>query len=405
MNAPNDSEVLRVVIIGGGLAGLCVAQGLSRAGIAFDLYERDESADVHDQGYRIGINTDGARALYDCLPENLFNLVVATSTVPLAGRVVLLDNELHEQVSRPLPTPVSEVRSLPGIASRLPFAAVNRQTLREILMHKVRGRVHFGKTFTRFEHERDCIRAYFSDGTAAEGDVLVGADGTRSAVRRGLLPDAKVVTLGHAIYGKTPITHDALGWMPDSLISGFSRVHLGDQVALGAGAFRKRHEFESAAAKYAPGIQLTPTPDYLMWTLRGPHVDKSLYRKTPRELCAAAASLLKGAHQSLRRIVNQAETDATFLVELRRAEAVTSWSSLSITLVGDAIHTMSPGRGEGANIALRDAALLCRKLVDAMHAGKAHEPAMSEYQTEMLAYGFEAVARSRRSPFFKGIGH
>lgn len=56
-----------VVIIGAGLGGLCLAQGLKRAGIRFDVYERDPAADSRLQGYRIRIDQNGQQALEACL--------------------------------------------------------------------------------------------------------------------------------------------------------------------------------------------------------------------------------------------------------------------------------------------------------------------------------------------------
>lgn len=65
---------LHVLIIGGGVGGLCLAQGLKQSGISVAVYERDRSVHFRKQGYRIHMNTDGSRALHDCLPENLFSL-------------------------------------------------------------------------------------------------------------------------------------------------------------------------------------------------------------------------------------------------------------------------------------------------------------------------------------------
>jgi 2-polyprenyl-6-methoxyphenol hydroxylase-like FAD-dependent oxidoreductase len=70
-----------------------------------------------------------------------------------------------------------------------------------------------------------------------------------------------------------------------------------------------------------------------------------------------------------------------------------------VTLVGDAIHTMSPGCGEGANTALRDAQLLRRKLVEVAANHAMLVQAKAEYETAMLRYGFEAVADSLGKPF------
>ena len=76
-----------VVIIGAGLGGLCLAQGLKRANIGFDVYERDPAADSRLQGYRIRIDPSGQRALEACLPPELFALFRATTSIsPKAGR-------------------------------------------------------------------------------------------------------------------------------------------------------------------------------------------------------------------------------------------------------------------------------------------------------------------------------
>src|SRR4051812_46336768 len=52
-----------ILIIGGGLGGLCLAQGLRNAGISFRVFERDANASWRPQGYRLRINGEGANAL------------------------------------------------------------------------------------------------------------------------------------------------------------------------------------------------------------------------------------------------------------------------------------------------------------------------------------------------------
>ena len=68
-----------------------------------------------------------------------------------------------------------------------------------------------------------------------------------------------------------------------------------------------------------------------------------------------------------------------------------------MTLLGDAIHAMSPARGSGANTALRDAALLAAELGAAAREEKTPVRAIADYERQMVDYGFAAVQASRRA--------
>jgi 2-polyprenyl-6-methoxyphenol hydroxylase-like FAD-dependent oxidoreductase len=68
-----------------------------------------------------------------------------------------------------------------------------------------------------------------------------------------------------------------------------------------------------------------------------------------------------------------------------------------VTLLGDAIHSMTPYRGIGANIALKDAALLCAKLTEADRGEKPVLIAIAEYEAAMREYGFAAVTSSLKA--------
>jgi 2-polyprenyl-6-methoxyphenol hydroxylase-like FAD-dependent oxidoreductase len=394
---------MHVIIVGGGVGGLCLAHGLQESGISMSVHERDASANVRRQGYRISLNTHGARALKACLPGHLFQLVVATSSKPLSGRLVAFDPRLVEIMVRPLPSPADEPSYGWSDPAR-PFTAVNRLTLREILFSGLDEALRFGALLTSYASERDRLRALFSDGRSAVGDVLVGADGTNSPTRRQLLPNARVLEIGRAIYGKTVIRSDVLDWVPDDFVNGFATVVDGDGVSLGVGAFRKRTSFADAAAKYAPWLTLTDVPDYLMWTvsLRDEHGLRYLENKASAVLHDTAMDLVKGWHPAVRRLIQEADVDSTFLVPLRSADPVPPWTPSAVTLLGDAIHTMSPGRGVGANTALRDAELLRRRVAGAMGHGRSGIiAAIGDYEEEMCRYGFDAVAASLSSPIFQ----
>src|SRR5262249_47465406 len=135
---------------------------------------------------------------------------------------------------------------------------VNRLTLREILLASLEGIVHFDKTFERFEQLDDGkVQAFFTDGTSATGDLLVGADGTHSVVRERVVPDAVIDEIGSFIYGKTLITSSTLTWVPEVLIESFNRVINPDGVSISVVTCRKRETYASATAKFAPALRLT----------------------------------------------------------------------------------------------------------------------------------------------------
>jgi 2-polyprenyl-6-methoxyphenol hydroxylase-like FAD-dependent oxidoreductase len=387
---------LHVLVVGGGIGGLCLAQGLLESNVSVAVYERDDSARFRGQGWRLGIKQDGSRALRECLPRDLFDLCVATSIRP-ALRMVFLDQRLRPSFDKPLP----HEHDGPDSAS----FGVNRLTLREILLTGLDGIVHFGKAFERFEQLGDGrVRAHFADGTEASGDLLVGADGTGSAVRGQLVPDAEFDELGSFVYGRTPLTAATLSALPEALVDTFNRVSAPDGVAMSVVTCRTWEPPAEAAARLAPRARLTGIPDYLAWMLSGWESlgtlgERRFHAADGTTLHRLARRVLAGWPDPLRRLVEAADADATFPVRLRSARSVAPWRSSNVTLLGDAVHTMSPGRGDGANVTLRDAGLLRRALVDVASGGTPLAAAMARYEAEMLRYGFEAVADSLRRPF------
>jgi 2-polyprenyl-6-methoxyphenol hydroxylase-like FAD-dependent oxidoreductase len=388
---------LQVLIIGGGIGGLCLAQGLKKSGIKVSVYERDHSVDSRGQGYRITLKADGSHALRDCLPEHLFHLCVTTA-IKSATRMIFLDHQLNQKFAKPLPP-------LPDDA----FFGVNRLTLREILLAGLEDVVHFGTTFERFEPvDGEKTRAVFTDGTSATGDLLVGADGTNSVVRQIIAPDAELDDIGSFIYGKTPIISTTLAWVPSVLIDSFNRMNGPTGVSLSVVTCRKREAYPAATAMFAPTLQLTDVPDYLAWMLQAPATHRSSAHEQWRHADAPmlhrlAQRLLAQWPLSVRRIIDEATIADTFLVHLRSARPVNPWQARNVTLLGDAIHTMSPGRGEGANTALRDAELLRHVLGEVESLGVSLVQAKARYEAAMLRYGFEAVTNSLEHPFAPAV--
>ena len=384
---------LRVLIIGCGIGGLCLGHGLRAAGLDVTLFERAPSLVTERQGYGFHVNEAGDTALHACLPAHLYDLYRATASPAATGDFVLFTAQLREIFRRPLPAPTPD---RPNFS-----VGVNRQTLREILSAELDDAIRYNSEFRRYDTTSDGrIRAHFADSKIEVADLIVGADGASSTVRDQLIPDAGFDDFGRSIYGRTPLTPDMREQIPADFLHGMARAKDEGGATLGVAAFVSAEPFQHATQRLAPHVILTDTGDYLRWTLslRGAEqtVNSRQFRgSTGQALQAIAQELVAAWHPDLRVIIDNADASATYSFGIFCARPVQRWAQPGVTLLGDAIHTMTPGRGEGANTALRDAALLTARLT----GRDALPTAIAAYETEMLRYGFEAAEKSRQ-PYF-----
>jgi 2-polyprenyl-6-methoxyphenol hydroxylase-like FAD-dependent oxidoreductase len=271
--------------------------------------------------------------------------------------------------------------------------------LREVLAAGLDDRLVFGAELAGYEAGQDGVRLRFADGRQAEADLLVGADGVNSAVRGQYLPAAEAIDTGkRCVYGKTPLRAEVMDRLPSALQAGFTAV-IGGKIGMATGLVRFRQRPERA------GFGLSPAEDYLMWALAADRrqfgvPDEQLTAMAPAELHAVSAKLIRTWHPDLRALLAGAAVDETFLVRIRTSRPVPPWPPSRVTVLGDAIHAMSPARGSGANTALQDAALLGRTLTQATAAGNESDlllTAIGDYEKQMREYGYAAVAASSQA--------
>jgi len=411
---------LRVIIIGAGTGGLCLAQGLRKAGgITVDVYERDRTRTDGLFGYRVGISPDGNRALKDCLPPELFQTYVA-STAATPFWSVMLTEQLQELFSQSMDdfyggTPPKD------LASR--EFSVSRMTLRQVLLTGIEDSVHFEKTFTRFTQNDDgTVTAFFTDSSSATGDILVGADGSGSRVRRQYLPQAKLVDSGLiGVTGKVPLTPETKALLPEKSRSAVSMVFAPRgffcilhvmEFPWGQDGVPKQGIGSSDTELLAkwPGLLYDNTRDYIMWgfSTAKRYLPDNVLQLSGKELQDLVLRLTADWHPNLRELFARTDPGAVFPINIRTSEPLPLWQPSNVTLIGDAIHTMTPGRGVGANTALRDARLLCRQLIKVRDGQQSVVDAVRQYEARMVEYGFDAVLESRKqmsgnSPMHKPI--
>lgn len=393
-----------VLVIGAGTGGLALAQGLKSAGISVAVYERDRTRRDGLQGYRVGIDADGKRALRDVLAPELNETFRAT----VAERPVY-ENQMTHRMKFLLTIEPDLVPANQRPTDDEQDESVSRMTLRQVLLTGVEDVVHFDKDFTRYEqHDDGTVTAHFADGSSASGDLLVSAEGANSRVRQQYLPHAKLVETGLiGITGKTPLTPETRALLPDRVFKGVTLTHgpKGAICIIHVMRFKwdtngeLKHGIggtDADAIKNWPGLLYDNSRDYINWGFwaAADKLPADVLDLHGKELMQLVTDLTPGWHPNLHKLFSLADPDSLFAIRIRTSEPVPPWESTTITLLGDAIHTMTPGKGVGANTALRDAALLCDELIAAHEGRKPVLRAIADYEAEMIPYGFARVTES-----------
>ena len=333
---------MRVIVIGAGLGGLGLAQRLCREGFDVEVYERDLGVDARFQGYRVGLGGPGLDGLRLCLPERLHPLLDAVGGA-LAGTGRAVDEQLAELGT----TPAFDEGEL-----------FDRHVLRHLLLDGLGDRVRFGKKLDRYVELSDGrVRAEFADGATATGDLLVGADGMGSTVRRQLLPAAEILDTGvSGVIGRTAMT-DRFA----ALVPGWSTMVMGAdlQLFLGKMVFRR----PPAAAGREFGVALPDVASYLRWVMIVPQDSRIDLRReyAGQDGLAVVGELIRDWHPELRALIEHGDPDNSTVGPIRYAPPFGPWPPGPVTLLGDAAHPLPPG-GLGANLAFADAVLLAETL-------------------------------------------
>lgn len=385
-----------MIVVGAGLGGLCLAQGLRRAGISVAVHERDASPEARTQGHRLHIDTRGWRALADVLPPHRFSLLGAIAGRP-APRVSGFDDQLAPTGSFPLqqgPSPVGDLdHDVPA------HVVLDREVLREVLLTGLDDVVEFGRRCVGYDATESGVEAHFEDGSVARGSLLVGADGIGSAVRAQRLPHSRVLDCGvRLIYGRVPFTTGLREALPDAMVSVFNSVVGPGRRFLGLAPVQYRERPDRAAPRLAPEVALGPAGDSLavMFGRRREVIglsDDALRRAAGEQLRDLVLDQIRDWHPLLRHVIEEWSPSTVHPITVRSSVPIGPWPTSNVTLLGDAIHAMSPAAGAGANTALADGAALAAALAD-VGVRRSILPAVQDYEHRMLEQGFGMVRRS-----------
>ncbi|MFF5310247.1 FAD-dependent oxidoreductase [Streptomyces massasporeus] len=330
----------RLLVIGGGAAGTAAALALHKAGFDVAVHEAHPDA-AEDIGAFLTLASNGMRALAQ---------IDATAAVtalgfPLTG-MRMLDGSGTERAARPL-----------GEAEdpALRYRCLRRGDLNTALQAEAARRgipVRHGARLVSVDEGPDSVTAHFADGATATADLLIGADGLNSTVRRTIAPTARPRYAGERVfYGRTT---DA----PRPAATGVITFIRGRSVAFG---HTSSPEGETCWFARVAGDPLTP--EEIARGTAGRHRD--LLVPLLREDATPAAGIVAATADDI------LVTNAT---ELPRGMP---WRSARCLLIGDAAHAASPATGQGASMALEDAVVLAKALRDAPDP----DTALTTYET------------------------
>jgi 2-polyprenyl-6-methoxyphenol hydroxylase-like FAD-dependent oxidoreductase len=261
-----------------------------------------------------------------------------------------------------------------------PYTA-DRTVTRNLLLSGLESHVSFNKRLVRYEAgENDTIVAFFADNTSAQGQLIVGAEGIRSVVRRQHIPNHVILdTNFRCIYGKTKLTPEL-----ESCFNANALKHItviSDQPAeLPLVLFLEPVRFQINE------MRDDLPADYVYWVLAGDRSrmlgtsDGELFKMSSKEAAQFSLKLTQGWHRSVRPLLEMQDEGMTSVLKT----AITSpdfqtWKpSSTVTLVGDSVHVVPPTGALGANTALQDAASLTR----ALQKGITLE-AIADYENDM----------------------
>jgi 6-hydroxynicotinate 3-monooxygenase len=316
----------RIAVIGAGLGGMTVAGLLQRSGFAVKVYEQAQAFSRIGAGIHLSSNV--------MLVMRRLGIEKALSDIGLHPDAFVSRQWNTGEVLFELPfDPASEAHY--GAA----YINVHRGDLHAVLESALdHGTVTFGKRLRDIEDTGHAIRLAFEDGTSAEADLLIGADGIFSKVREFLLGPEKPRFTGH-------IAHRAI--FPASLLNGLP--------------------IRACTKWWGPGNHI------LVYYMTQAREEVYLVTSAPQAEWTATASFVPcdrgefiatfdGYHPELRQIVTTAPEVTKWPVYDR--EPADTWSGGRIVLLGDACHPMRPYMAAGAAMAIEDAAVLARCITE-----------------------------------------
>jgi 2-polyprenyl-6-methoxyphenol hydroxylase-like FAD-dependent oxidoreductase len=310
----------KIMIIGGGIGGLTAAVALARQGVAVEVYE--QAPVLEEVGAGVGLWP---------------NAMTALERIGLSGKVARLAVTVTRQGLRR--SDGTWLMCIPeGVMARrwgAEFILVHRAELQQLLAAELdQAAIHLGARCTGLEDTGRAVTAHFADGREVQADVLVGADGVHSAVRA-------------ALFGPAPLRYR--GYVTVRGITAAGSVPLP----------RDGTETWGRGARFGLGPS---SGDRIIWYATW---NTAAGSKDDGDTTARLRELFGTWHDPIPAIIDATPKTALIRNDIYDRRPARTWSRGRVTLLGDAIHPMTPDLAQGACQAIVDATTLATCLAAA----------------------------------------
>ena len=318
-----------IVIVGAGIGGLSAAACLLQDGHRVRVFE--QAPQLAEVGAGIQMSANAVKVLQHI---GVRSLVEPASVLPKAFEFRRFDT--GEMLHR-LPLGDEHERR-----HGAPYFQLHRADLHDALRARVEAldpqAIVLGARAEAVQEEPGRVVVRFQDGRAAEGELLVGADGIRSVVR------------GHITGPDQPAFTGQVAWrctVPTEQIPRDLRTDLVSTIWCGPANHAVTYYLRGGALLNFVGCVERPLEEESWMAVR------------PWE---ELASDYEGWHPMVRAVIEAVDRSKCFRSPLNNRQPIPRWSTRRVTMLGDAVHATLPYMAQGAAMAIEDAAVLARAL-------------------------------------------
>ncbi len=310
----------RIAILGGGIGGLSLAIALTRRGHGVDLYEAAPA--WKPLGAGLGLAGNAIKAFREI---GIDQEVLAVSRV--LKKVVVRSQKGKSLMA----TDSEEVSRRFGVVNNF---TIHRADLHDVLIQQLPPEiVHVGKQCVDIDQNEGGVKIYFKDGTHADHDYLVAADGIHSPVRKKLIPTSKTRYAGYTCW--RGVTEQ----IPDNL------------------------DMDETSETWGPGCRLGIVPmthNRIYWfaCVNASENNATMRSLSPTELL----TFYKDFHAPIPELIRNTPANRVIWNDIIDLEPLTQFAFGRVVLMGDAAHATTPNMGQGACMAIEDAVVLANSL-------------------------------------------